>query len=58
MAKSEADWAAHIGLSGRKRRGGWAFKELGAAGEVNARGHAVVLLLEAEDAGGEDHGRT
>ena len=49
--------AAHIGLSGRKRRGGWAFQELGAAGEVNARGHAVILLLEAEDAGGDDHGR-
>ena len=43
--------SAHIGLSGRKRRGGWAFQELGAVGEVNARGHAVVLLLEAEDAG-------
>ena len=29
-----------------------------AAMEVNARGHAVVLLLEAEDAGGDGHGQT
>ena len=29
-----------------------------AAMEVNVRGHAVVLVLEAEDAGDDDHGRT
>ena len=29
-----------------------------AAMGVNAHGHAVLLPLEAEDAGGDDHGRT
>ena len=43
--------ASELGEAKAARRGT-------AAMEVNTHGHAVVLLLEAEDAGGDDHGRT
>ena len=43
--------ASELGEAKAARRGA-------ASMEVNTRGHVVILLLEAEDAGGDDHGRT